>query len=530
METGFGKEKPFLIRKRLTELKNRLEKVSRAWTVDNYESFLDFYVRILPKILNAERCTIYIIEMDTDKICSMFGTGIKKMQIQPPRMGSIAGKVISTGKGIIQNDLGTSAGFHTQVDAKTGFVTKNSVCCPIKSLTGHGLSGAIQILNKTSGSFSEKDMGLLEEIAEYLSTSIESIMLNKEILRISNQLNREYERFDKGYFIKTPFIAESPAMQTVIGLIESVSNTPVSVLIQGEHGTGKELIARLIHEESDFRKGSFVAVNCSTIPENLMESEFFGYEKGAFTGAEKMRKGWFEEAAGGTLFLDEIADMPLGIQPKFLRAIQEMEGSRLGGNKLVKYNFRIICASNKDLKAEIEKNQFREDLFFRLFSVEIQLPPLRERKEDIIPLSMAFLEDICNLFNKKVGTFSTDLLKLFENYKWPGNIRQLRREIERLVALTPAGSRMTPNRCSPDLLGEGRGANIFQVNDTAPLQDQVKDLEIRLIYRALKMTGGNRSKTAELLGITRQGLYKKIKRYKIVSTTGGGKLPDGLSP
>lgn len=507
--------KPLQIRNHLTKLKNRLRRAANSWTVDDYESYLDFYIRILPKILNAERCTIYIIEMGTEKICSMFGTGIQKMQIQPPREGSIAGEAISTGKGIIKNNLDESEGFHTQVDAQTGFVTRNSICCPIKSLTGHGVTGAIQLLNKHDGSFIEEDMLLLEKVAEYLSTSIESIMLNQEILRISNQLNKEYERFDRRFLLDTPFIAESPAIQEALDLVESVSNTPVSVLIQGENGTGKELIARMIHESSDRRDGPFVAVNCSTIPESLMESEFFGYEKGAFTSAVYRRKGRFEEAAGGTLFLDEISDMPISIQPKFLRAIQEEEGSRLGSNELIQYDFRILCASNRDLKTQLKAGAFREDLYFRLFSVEIRVPALRDRKADIIPLSTTFLDDICSRFDKTVKDFSPEVLKLFENYSWPGNVRQLRREVERLVALTPSGEVIMPDKCSPELLSNNGGYSPDPLTLGSSLPEQVKQLEIELINKALRETSGNRAKASSLLGITRQGLYKKLKRYGI---------------
>ncbi|MEE8399007.1 MAG: sigma-54-dependent Fis family transcriptional regulator [Desulfobacterales bacterium] len=507
--------KPIVIGRRLAELKHRLRQVAEAWTVDDYESYLDFYVHILPRIMDAERCTIYIIEMGTEKICSMFGTGIQKMQIQPPRKGSIAGEVISTGKGIIKNDMEQSEGFHTRVDAKTGFITQNSVCHPIKSLTGHGVTGAIQLLNRNSGPFMAEDLALLEEIADYLSTSIESIMLNQEILRISDQLNREYERRGRGFFLDTPFVAESAAIQEALSLVESVSNTPVSVLIQGENGTGKELIARMIHESSDRQDGPFVAVNCSAIPENLMESEFFGYEKGAFTGAEGQRKGRFEEAKAGTLFLDEIADMPPSIQPKFLRAIQESEGSRLGSNDVIAYDFRLLCASNKDLRTQLEKGAFREDLFFRLFSVEIRVPPLRDRAEDIIPMSTTFLEDICRLFDKKIAGFSPGVLKLFETYRWPGNVRQLRHEIERLVALTPPGETIKPDKCSPELLGTDTQRHDPELHLDSTLPNQVRDLEIRLIGSALKKTDGNRARAAKVLGITRQGLYKKLKRYEI---------------
>lgn len=505
-----------ITRKRLAEIRLRLERVANAWTVDNYEDLLGFYIEILPKIMEAERCTIYIIELGTDKICSMLGTGLEKKQIQPPRKGSIAGEVISTGNPIIRNDLHKSQGFHTQIDAQTGFVTRNTVCVPIKSLTGYGVTGAIQILNKLNEEpFSRQDIEMLELVARYLSMSIESIILNQEILRISSQLNTEVERFDKDYFLDTLFIAESPAMKEVLEMVRLVCSTPVNVLLQGENGTGKELIARMIHKGSERRERSLVAVNCAAIPENLMESEFFGYEKGAFTGADQRKKGRFEEAHGGTLLLDEVADMPMAIQPKFLRAIQEGEGSRLGGNKLIKYDLRIICACNKDLKSEIKKGHFREDLFFRLFSVEIRIPPLRERKEDIIPLATSFLEEISNTFNKKIAGFSSDVLNLFESFHWPGNIRQLRREVERLVTLTPSGEQIHMDKCSPDIQRAHDADMQCRETSTLSIPEQVRKLETRLIKKALKESGGNMVKAARMLDITRQGLYKKKKRYEI---------------
>jgi len=506
-----------LTKKRIAELKLRLERVTQSWTLEDYRALIEFYVKILPKIMGAERCTIYLIEISTDKICSIFGTGLEERQIEPPREGSIVGEVISSGQGIIVNDLDKREGYHTTVEGKTGYITNNMICAPIKSATTHGINGAIQVLNKRlSGTFTKEDMSLLEEVANYLALSIENIIINQEILRISEQMNREYERFDKEFSFDSLFIAESPAMREVLDLARLVSKTPVNVLLQGENGTGKELIARMIHEGSDRCDKPFVAVNCASIPEHLMESEFFGYEKGAFTGANQSKKGLFEEAYGGTLMLDEIADMPPTIQPKFLRAIQEGEGSRLGSNKLIKYDFRIISATNKDLPKELEEGRFREDLFFRLFSVEIHLPPLRERQEDIVPLALAFLEEVSRRFNKKVAGFTPELLNLFEDYNWPGNVRQLRSEVERLVALTPEGTVIGPEKCSREL----QAATPFpskkvKTMDTLSIPDLVKSLEIELIEKALAENSGNRVKAAEALGITRQGLHKKMKRYHI---------------
>jgi transcriptional regulator with GAF, ATPase, and Fis domain len=215
----------------------------------------------------AERCTIFIIEMGTERICSIIGTGLQKMRIEPPKDKSIVGKVISTGQPTIATDLDSMYGYHTEVDRQTGFVTRNMVCAPIKSLTGHGITGALQVLNsKATEGFTADDLAMVSEVAGHLSISIESILLNQEILRISSQLNREVERFETGYFQGSPFIAESPAMKEILHQVRLVSATPVNVLIQGENGTGKELIARMIHEESNRREEAFVGVNCASIP------------------------------------------------------------------------------------------------------------------------------------------------------------------------------------------------------------------------------------------------------------------------
>jgi len=312
-------------------------------------------------------------------------------------------------------------------------------------------------------------------------------------------------------------IAESRAMQQVLGMVRTVSKSPVNVLIHGESGTGKEVIARMIHHSSDRKDKPFVAVNCASVPENLMESEFFGYEKGAFTGAIASRGGRFEEADGGTLFLDEIGDLPLAMQPKFLRVIQEGEGTRLGSSKLVRYDLRIISASNKDLRHEVEKGRFREDLFYRIFSVEISLPPLRERREDILPLTLFFMNRVSRRFKKKMKGFSPELVNFFEEYSWPGNVRQLLHEVEHMVALTPEGERISLKHCSSELqkYRYASPSNLLQNQPSLSLPQRVEEIEIACIREALLKTRGNKLQASKLLGITRQGLDKKLKRYKM---------------
>ena len=505
-------------RKNLAVLRQQFLQVASSWAIEDYRAFVTFHTRLLPRLMNVERCTIYIMEIGSNRVCSIYGTGLSEKQIEAPLEGSLVGRVIRSGKSLVENNLASSSGYHEYIAEQTGFVSRNMICCPINSMTGNGVSGAIQLLNKNDGSgFSQEDIAQLEEVAHYLSISIESIVLNQEILRIADYLDQEVDRLDQDSVRGTVFIAESHAMRDVLDLVRIVCATPINVVIQGENGTGKELIARMIHEKGSRQKQPFVAVNCSCIPENLVETEFFGHEKGAFTGAENARKGRFEEAHNGTLFLDEIAEMPLQIQPKFLRAIQEGEGMRLGSNKVIHYNIRLISATNKDLSEEVAKGNFREDLFFRLFSVEIMVPPLRKRTEDILPLAIHFLEETNKLFSKKVPGFTKEVLDLFEKYSWPGNVRQLRKEVERLVALTNDGELICPDKCSRELLKfYHKGIAHLAVQDRDfNIPEQVKRLEMDLIERAMKKADGNKSKAAGLLSITRQGLLKKIKRYGV---------------
>ena len=503
---------------RLQELQQRLDQINRSWTKSNYEALLEFYVRVMPGITHSERCTIFVVDPGSKRIWSRFGTGIEEHEIEAPREDSLVGRVISRGESLIDNAPG---GFAADVAEKTRFVSRNLACAPINSLAGFGVTGAIEVLNRLEGDYDTDDQTVLEEVAGFLSQALDSIRINDEMLDISNGLNSELKALRGGMPVMPDnFLAHSPAMKAVLEMANTVSMTPVNVFIQGENGTGKEVIARMIHRSGERSDKPFVAVNCASIPENLMESEFFGYEKGAFTGASGARGGRFEEADGGVLFLDEIADLPLMMQPKFLRALQEGEGMRLGSNKLRHYDLRVISATNKDLRKEVEEGRFREDLYYRLFAVEIELPPLRERHEDIIPMAMAFLDEISERFNRKVAGFSKEVIAMLESYPWPGNVRQLRREVERMVALTPQGQHIEVSSCSPDLR-QAQPASMVEAVGLGNLPDRVRELEIRLIRSALEETGFNKLRASEILGITRQGLDKKLKRYGIEVTRRG---------
>ncbi len=504
----------------LTQLKQKLSRLAGAWTIEDYHALTTFYSSFVPSLMKVERCTVFIMELGSKEICSIFGTGLERQKIKPPLTGSIVGGVISSGQSFLVNDLQGQAGYHLFMEEQTGFTCRNMICAPIKSITGNNVSGAVQLLNKLDGQdFTEGDLARLEEIAHFLSLSTESIVLNQEILTIATSLGQEAERLDKESINGVTLIAASRAMKEVLDLVRIVSKTPVNVLIQGENGTGKELIARMIHQHGERKDQPFLPVNCASIPESLMESQFFGHEKGAYTGANAARQGLFEEASGGTLFLDEIGEMPLVIQPKVLRAIQEGEGNRVGSNLTYKYDLRLISATNRDLSEEMQQGRFREDLFFRLFSVEITLPPLRDRKEDILPLSLHFLKLTNERFNKHIPGFSSAVLNLFEAYGWPGNVRQLQKEIERLVALTEEGQVIQVDQLSRELhsLYSTQKDTYHETTEGyLDLPEQIKRLEIILIEKAMRRTKGNKTQAAKLLAITRQGLDKKIKRHSLL--------------
>ncbi|PMP63676.1 MAG: RNA polymerase subunit sigma-54 [Caldimicrobium thiodismutans] len=322
-------------------------------------------------------------------------------------------------------------------------------------------------------------------------------------------------------------------MAEVIKIIKRVAPSSSTVLILGESGTGKEVLARYLHFCSQ-RKGPFIAVNCAAIPEELLEAELFGYEKGAFTGAIKSKPGKFEQAEGGTLFLDEIGDLPLKLQAKLLRAIQEKQIERLGGERPIKVNTRIVAATNQNLEALVKEKRFREDLYFRLNVISVEIPPLRERKEDIPLLCKFLLKKICERENIREKSISDRVMKIFMKYHWPGNIRELENLLERMVILSE-GEELDVEDLPPHLknfeepkvekkdnLLEERcffTKSFLELPDLKKgeisLNDLLQEIEIYYLKKALELTGGVKSQAAQLLGLNRTTLIEKLKRYKL---------------
>jgi two-component system response regulator AtoC len=306
-------------------------------------------------------------------------------------------------------------------------------------------------------------------------------------------------------------VGHSAAMRAALDVARKVARHPSTVLLTGESGTGKELVARLIHRSSPRAQESFVAVNCGAIPEALLESELFGHAKGAFTGASHEKAGLFEEAHGGTLFLDEIGDLPVALQVKLLRALQEGEVRRVGANVSTQVDVRLITATNRDLAADIATGRFRGDLYYRINVVTIKLPPLRERPQDIAELALHFLRRYNQRLGLGVESIAPAAMRQLTEYAWPGNVRELENVIERALVLAQ-GTTIEPEHLAEFVQGAGRAATPA---DDLSIKRQTEELERRLIQRALEQTRGNRTRAAQLLELSHRALLYKIRDYQL---------------
>jgi DNA-binding NtrC family response regulator len=331
------------------------------------------------------------------------------------------------------------------------------------------------------------------ELSLVIEKACEKKKLRRENLLLKTQIRRQSEG--------NQIIVKSPVMLELLEMVRKIALSDFPVLISGESGSGKELFARKIHDDSARANGPFLAINCGALPENMIESELFGYEKGAFTGAHARKPGLLEIAHDGTLFLDEIGDMPLVLQVKLLRVIETGSFFRLGGTMELKVNLRIVAATNKDLKAAIEKSTFRQDLFFRIAALTVQIPPLRERPEDIPPLIEHFTRSAPGFRAKQ---FSGEALKILMGYPWPGNARELQHVVHRALLLSQ-GEVIGPSDLPSDLVRDGGTAG----------SSRLEDIERAHIMKVVKEAGGQRGKAAEVLGIDPKTLYRKLSSYGI---------------
>lgn len=384
---------------------------------------------------------------------------------------------------------------------------ESGIDVPVILMTAYGSSDiAIEAMKQGAYDYITKPFDI-EEMRIQIRKALQLRELTAEVFSLKTGMTASF-RLEE-------LIGSSPAMQQVYKSIGRIAESDATVLIRGESGTGKDVVARAIFMNSNRRDKPFVAVNCAAIPEGLLESELFGHEKGAFTDAVSVHKGKFEQAADGTIFLDEVGDMSLPLQAKVLRVLQDRTYDRVGGKEVLISEARVIAATNQDLETLVREKRFREDLYYRLNVVTITLPPLRERKEDIQDLVDHFIKKYCSKYNKIIAGVSPQAMKFLGDYDWPGNVRELENAIARAVII--ANSPLILPEYLPHTITSYKAREpMFQNKGAMPkLHEAVEELEAGLIKRALKETKGNRTKAAELLGIPRRSLYTKIQEYNI---------------
>lgn len=471
-------------------------------------------LEILAKELDMRRGCVFLFDNKTDeiKIVTAYGLTEKEMQRGRYKIGEgIVGKVIETGLPMFIPDIEKEPQFLNKTGSRPDKKGISFLCVPIKIEEEIlGVVSADRIYAEEQGDVDD-DLRVLSIVASLIAQFLK-LWENYKMMEDENLLLRAQLK-DRYNFPN--LVGQSPSFQAVLKTVMKVAATDATVLLFGESGTGKELIAKTIHFQSKRAKGPFIAINCAAIPENLLETELFGSEKGAFTGAVK-RIGKFEQADGGTIFLDEVGELPISLQPKLLRVLQERTIEPLGSSKTIKVDVRIISATNKDLSEEIRKGSFREDLFWRLNVIPIYIPPLRERKEDIPLLIEHYLKSFCNIYKKTVS-IDPEALKILVSYEWPGNVRELANTIERLVIMSE--SNIIKIYDLPDTV---KGA--FRINrgfsGELKLPSEIEELERIRIMDTLPKYNYNLRKTAQTLGLTERQLNYRIKKYGIIIKKG----------
>ncbi|OGW79086.1 MAG: nif-specific transcriptional activator NifA [Omnitrophica bacterium RIFCSPLOWO2_12_FULL_44_17] len=500
---------------KLTALTEILQAISS--TLD-LKTVMKKILPVLHEHLGMHRGTLTLLNPETNELSIQEAYGLENAEIKRGKykLGEgVTGKVVATGEPLVVPNIGEEPLFLNRTQARDA-LTKSKIsfiCVPIK-LEGKTVGALSVDLLFQEGTGFDEDVKFLTIISNYIAQAVKVNKLVRkdredltfENLRLKNELKERYRPVN--------IIGTSKRMIDVYSSIDLVSMSKANVLIRGESGTGKELVAHAIHYRSSRAENPFVKVSCAALPETLLESEIFGYEKGAFTGATALKKGKFEIAHTGTIFLDEIGDISPATQVKLLRVLQEKEFERVGGLEVIRADIRFVAATNKDLEKEVREGRFREDLYYRLNVIPIFLPPLRDRKEDLPLLVQHFIDKANKSNNKQIKKVSDDAWEYIMNYTWPGNVRELENAIERATVMCQ-GETIEREHFPLDLRANIRpaGEDELENGDIQNLPKAVERLERRLLVNALNQTKGNKRKASQLLGVTERMLGYKVKQY-----------------
>jgi Nif-specific regulatory protein len=480
------------------------------------------------RLFGVEGCSLALLDATTQELAFVDMVGPAQVEeFRLPAGQGIAGWVAQTGQGVVCNDVTRDTRFFQGIDQQTGYTTRSILCAPLQQ--HDQIVGVIEAINTTKpAGFDAADLALLTAFGSLAGTAITRMQVFAQVCNVG-------AAFQEVVHTRYRLISgTSPAMQETLRLARTVAATNTTVLLLGESGTGKEVVARAIHQWSPRADQPFVAVNCVALTPDLLASELFGHEKGAFTGAIAQKKGKFELAHRGTLFLDEIGDLAPDLQAKLLRVLQDKEFQRVGGTKDLRVDVRILAATNRDLHQAIQRGAFREDLYYRLNVVSLTLPPLRDRRPDIPALVSHFLDQYCREMNRPRLGITPDALALLQAYPWPGNVREFQNTIERSVVLSP-GPVITAADFPPEIrqaFHSPDAALSFEgLDDTAPLAAAVTAFKRAKIRQALAKAQGNQSQAAKLLGLQPSNLSRLLHTLGVEPTARGrGMRRPGDSP
>lgn len=527
-----------------TDLEHRITRLSALYEISstlNYSIDIDQLLKLILKktkeLLNVEGASIiFWDERKKSLYFPIVAEETKELEFKLQNLFfscnlGIAGWVLRECKPVLVHDVDRDSRFYKEIDERTGYKTKSLLCVPL--CVKRGILGVIETVNKKNGQFTEDDQSLLMSMASNIAISIENATIYHDLQKAEAFLRRqnaELKQYIREKYNFDTIIGNSKRIIEIIKKAEQVSLTDATVLIYGETGTGKELMAQAIHNNSPRSSRNFVAINCGAIPENLLESELFGHEKGAFTTATSRRIGRFEEANGGTLFLDEIGDMSLSLQVKLLRVLEEGVIQRLGSNQDIPVDVRIIAATHQDLEELVKKEKFRQDLFFRLNVFELEIPPLRERRRDIPVLIDHFIKSNIKRLGKKILGVDNTAHKILCNYDYPGNVRELNHIIERAMILTKGnliGINALPKeicriRSSIDMSAGCVESFIVPRNNdelkaikTIERKKAEERVEQAFLMELMSRTSGNVSKAAQQAKINRSWLAQLISKHDL---------------
>jgi Nif-specific regulatory protein len=487
---------------RRTQRLERILNITHAWRQTNsMEALLKAMAEAATELLEADRASIFLWDRSHKELVARPALGVKGNELRIPDTAGVAGQVVHTGEA---RRVGGGVGedqIDRDVDRATGYTTRTLLCVPLVAPGGRCL-GAFEALNKRQGQFTDEDERGLTELAAHAAVALQNTQEFEELLTKHRQLVEEAAQGLR-------LIGESPVIEAVRSTIRRIADTDLAVLILGENGTGKEVVARSIHYLSRRRDQPFVAVNCAALAETLLESELFGHEKGAFTDARESRAGKFELASGGTLFLDEIGEMSPGGQAKLLRVLEDKTVVRVGGSTPIHTEVRILAATNQDLAAMVRAKRFREDLYFRLNVVSLELPPLRDRGEDVVRLAEYFLESFCKNMGRRAPKFSASARKRLMAHAWPGNVRELRNLTERLAYLT-SGDVVEAEDLA--LVDRQTGEEQLLAELHGSLAEATRQFQQHYIRKTIDAARGNMSGAAKRLGLHRSNLYRKMRQ------------------